>query len=287
MRDGLKSAGDVRFVQFPHPGKEHVVGRSGVRPWPRADKLHRRTFLQSAGRYRVARDGPDDDGDVAFWGEWEGEARLVTELDPMREGPRFLCIPNAHGQVPISIDGTPPQNTDPFVWGDNMAYIGCRQPSNRKLRQLGRGSLILFGSNLNRRFVLDTVFVVDGWIEHDCNTFEEKLSGIASDAHLRAGVAPFHGWGIKKTLRYYAGATSRDPVAGMYSFVPCLPAAGPRSGFARPALQLDGLIDPDLRMQARSSEPLVIATVADLWNEVVDQVTKSGLALATHLELPG
>jgi hypothetical protein len=286
VKDGLQSAGDVRFVQFPHPGKEHTVGPTGVRPWPRADELHRRTFLQSRAHYRLARDGTDEYGDVAFWGEWEGQAQLIAELDPVPEGPRFLCTPDPRGEPPASTDGTPPQNTDPFVWGEAMAYIGCRQPRNRKLRELGRGSLILFGSNLNGRFVLDTVLVVDGWAEHDCDSFTAKLDGIASEAHIRAGVAPFHGWGMKKALRYYAGATSRDSVEGMYSFVPCLPSAGKRIGFARPELHIDGLIDPDLRMQARSSKPLDPETVAELWNEVVNQVTRQGLALATQLELP-
>jgi len=55
-----------------------------------------------------------------------------------------------------------------------MAYIGCRQPRNRKLRELGRGSLILFGSNLNDRFDLDTVFVVDGWVEHDWRDIQRE-----------------------------------------------------------------------------------------------------------------
>jgi hypothetical protein len=284
VREGLRTEGDVRFVQFPHPGKEHAVCPSGIRPWPRADELHRRTFLQSPAQYRLEHDGPDEHGDVMFWGEWEGEARLVTELDPVPEGPRFLCTPNPRGEPPITTDGTPPQNTDPFVWGETMAYIGCRQPRNRKLRELGRGSLILFGSNLNDRFVLDTAFVVNGWAEHDCDTFSEKLDGIASEAHMRAGIAPFHGWGMKKTLRYYAAATAQAPVEGMYSFVPCLPSAG--RGFARPELHIDGFIDPDLRMQARSSKPLDPESVAELWNEVVDQVTGQGLALATQLELP-
>jgi hypothetical protein len=286
VREGLRTEGDVRFVQFPHPGKEHVVGPSGIRPWPRADELHRRTFLQSSAHYRLERDGLDEYGDVMFWGEWEGEARLITELDPIPEGPRFLCAPNPRGEPPITTDGTPPQNTDPFVWGETMAYIGCRQPRNRKLRALGRGSLILFGSNLNDRFVLDTVLVVHGWAEHHCDTFGENLCGIATDAHLRAGLAPFHGWGMRKTLRYYAGATPRDPVAGMYSFVPCMPSIGARFGFARPEITLDGLIDPDLRMQARSSEPLEAETIAELWNDVLHQVTRYGLGLATRLELP-
>jgi hypothetical protein len=288
VTDRLRSEGDVRFVQFPHPGKEHGVDASGVRRWPLGDKLHRRTFLQTPALYRTTLDGPDRRGEVAFWGEWEGEARLVSELEQRGEGPRFLCTPNPRGEKPVSPDGTPPQNTDPFVWGDAITYIGCRQPGNKKLRRLGRGSLILFGSNLGGRFVLDTVLVVAGWAEHDCDNFEEQLAELASDAHVRAGVAPFHGWGKKGTLRYYAGATPANPVCGMYSFVPCRLAAGAERGFARPAIKLDRLVAPNLRMEARSSDPLEPTRVAELWRDVVGQVLADPqqLALATRLDLP-
>jgi hypothetical protein len=289
LNEALSSEGDVRVVQFPHPGKEHSAGASGVRRWPSGNEPHRRTFLQNPALYRTTIDGPDQSGDVAFWGEWEGEARLIAELDPTMEGPRFLCAPNPHGQPPpVAADGTPPQNTDPFVWGDAIAYIGCRQPSNKKLRRLGRGSLILFGSNLGGRFVLDTVLVVAGWVEHDCETFEKKLAGVASEAHMRVGLAPFHGWGEEGVLRYYAGATPATAVSGMYSFVPCRPAADGQSGFARPAIELGEFVQPNLRQQARSSESLDVETVAGLWRQVVGQVLDRdrGLALATRLELP-
>lgn len=285
MNDRWRSEGDIRFVQFPHPGKEHNVDHSGVRGWRTGEKPHRRTFLQSPGIYRTTLTGPGRRGDVAFWGEWEGEARLITELERVPEGPRYLCAPDPLGQPPASIDGSPPQNTDPFVWGDTIAYIGCRQPTNKKLRGLGRGSLILFGSNLRGRFVLDTVLVVAGWAEHDCDTFEKALAGLSSEAHLRAGIAPFHGWGKKGTLRYYAGASPTTAVSGMYSFVPCRPVSGSRSGFPRPPIQLDGFIEPNLRQQARSSEPLDVADMVGLWRSVVSQVLDHDLALATRLEL--
>lgn len=280
----LDERGRRPFRQFPHPGKEHNVGPSDVRHWPRGDELHRRTFLQSPAVYRTTLDGPEQRGEVVFWGEWEGEARLITKLEPTAERPRF--VPNPHGDPPVAADGTPPQNTDPFVWGDAIAYMGCRQPSNKKLRGLGRGSLILFGSNLAGRFVLDTALVVAGWAEHDCDTFDEKLAGVASEAHMRAGLAPFHGWGEKGTLRYYAGATPANPVFGMYSFVPVRPADGATSGFARPPIELDRFIEPNLRQQVRSSEPVDLATVARLWRQVVGQVLDRELALATRLDLP-
>jgi len=52
------------------------------------------------------------------------------------------------------------QNTDPFVFGGEFRYSWCLQPSRRSLRDLDMGSVILFGSRVNWKFVLDTVFVL-------------------------------------------------------------------------------------------------------------------------------
>jgi len=53
------------------------------RAWKLGNENHRRTFLQSSGTYRFSGDGDDQEGVIAFWGEWEGAAELVTELDPV------------------------------------------------------------------------------------------------------------------------------------------------------------------------------------------------------------
>ena len=209
---------------------------------------------------------------------------FVRELTPEPQGPRWLCKPNPSGEPPRVVEhGPPPQNTDPFVWGDAISYTFCRQGGNQKLRRLGRGSLVLFGSNLAGSFVLDTVLVVDAWLEH---RKREDLVGLTSDAHMRATIEPMYGWGEDyRTFRLYFGATPKEPVEGMFSFVPCQPLDGDRSGFARPAIELDGLTDPNLRMQARVLEPGQ-ASMTSVWRSVVDQVLDQGLALATRLHLP-
>ena len=78
MTRRFRTDGDVRFVQFPHPGGEHQRPANGRRPWMPANMAHRRTFLQSESTYRLSPDGNDQHGPVAFWGEWEGEAQLRT-----------------------------------------------------------------------------------------------------------------------------------------------------------------------------------------------------------------
>ena len=139
---------------------------NGRRPWKLASDPHARTFLESPGTYRATAKGPNEHGSVAFWAEWEGAVKLVRELDPEPRGPRWLCRPDPTGPPPAAADGTPPQNTDPLCGETRSASHSVARLKTRRLRRLGRGSLILFGSTPAAGFVLDTVFVVDSWIEH-------------------------------------------------------------------------------------------------------------------------
>jgi hypothetical protein len=271
----LGTSRDVRLVQFPHPGPEHDMPPSGRRPWKRGTEDHARTFLLSPGTYRSAVHAEDQQSEVAFWGEWEGAVDLVTEVDRVPGGPRWLCRPDPNAALPPPGDGTPPQNTDPFVWGDAIRYTFCRQPGNGKLRRLARGSVILFGSSLDYRFVLDAVLVVAGWIEH---RRRDDLVGHVDETYMRATIDPMYGWGEdRRTYRLYLGATPDAPVDGMFSFVPCRPAAGTRTGFARPAIELDELINPNTRMQARMLE-VGLERIPELWRRVVETVRADGLA---------
>jgi hypothetical protein len=163
-----------------------------------------------------------------------------------------------------------------------MRYTFCRQPTNRKLRSLGRGSVILFGSSLHGKFVVDTVLAVAGWIEHRRT---RDLIGRTDDIHMRATIDPMYGWGEdERTYRLYVGATPGDSVNGMFSFVPCRPRISAEVGFARPSLEIEGVINPNLRMQATTldvSERWIRAA----WDAAVDTVQSAGLALATQLTL--
>ncbi len=281
----MSASSVLRIVQFPHPGPEHVPPPDGRRPWQRGIAPHRRTFLSSWGTYRWRAEGPDERGEIEFWGEWEGEATVERPLPGESPYPRWLCRPNPNGAPPESEDGSPPQNTDPFVWGDGFRYSVCRQPTNRKLRSLAPGSLILFGSSLGGEFVLDTVFVVADSTPHSRRTFRE-LARATSPVHMRATIEPCHGWqtDVETIFRMYIGATPLDTKAGMFSFVPCLPAKA--DGFPRPEIRLPGLINPNLRMAANCTEPSSLDEVAEVWREVVRQVFEAELALANRLDLP-
>lgn len=283
----LPTSGDVRVVQFPHPGGEHDMSRRQIREWQSGSASHRRTFLQVDGRFRESLDGPDVVGGLAAWVEWEAQACLICELDPVAGGPSWLCDPVVDGLAPTPEDGSPPQNTDPFVFGDRFRYTACRQPTNRKLRALGRGSLILLGSSVGGDFVLDTVFVVAEYIDHTATTYDGLPSSVSSDDHRRFTLDPWYGWGDDgTTYRLYLGATPDEPVEGMFSYVPCRPQAGDRSAFARPAIHLPPFVDPRVRMQARSSSVVEPKVVADAWRTVADSVMEAGLCFGTRFTLP-
>jgi len=103
---------------------------------------------------------------------------------------------------------------------------------------------------------------------------------------MRATLEPWHGWNNNLTFRLYFGATPANPVVGMYSFVPCQPAAGTRSGFPRPIIELQDLINPTRCRQAGSGKPQQLSALPAHWQNVTGQVLDAGLALATRLDLP-
>ena len=118
--------GDRFFVQFPHPGGEHVpVGNDMT--WNIAP--HRRKFLLARGRYLDA-DVDLHRGELMLWGEWEPPSCVVRRWPAHGRLPRVLHRP--HWFRPG--DAEPRQNTDPWIWGDAMLYSNCKQIVARRCR---------------------------------------------------------------------------------------------------------------------------------------------------------
>jgi len=161
------------FVQFLHPGKEHSPDAGSFKRWNRLEHQHKRKFLTSIGTYLA--DGRVEKGKILFWGEWEPESRVIREIaDPKPFFPRFFHEP--FYVLPRSYDGL--QNTDPFVFGERFLYAVCLQRPFPQLRLLSRGSVILFGScQGGSAFVLDTVFVVDHWLDYSKANYQDDLAG--------------------------------------------------------------------------------------------------------------
>jgi hypothetical protein len=273
------------FIQFLHPGGEHDPEVGRMKAWNAGN--HRRKFLKIPGRY-LSEKTPQD-GEIVFWGEWEPESLVVAEMeDPLPDGPRWIHDP--YYVTPASYRRL--QNTDPFVFGEQFHYTGCLQHTKKgptQLRYLARGSVILFGSCLHRSyFVVDTVFVVAGHVDHSKRDYRERLRGHVSATYDAVTLAPWYANTVErdKSHRLYDGATFEAPVEGMFSFVPCLPYEEHPRGFARPTIRIPDTIKDTHNQWVKLNPQAEVSDVKRLWDEVVRQVADQGLALGIEASLP-
>ena len=145
-----------KIIQFLHPSQEAF-------PTNADDKIiqwnnyitHRRKFLLSKGEY-INQDGVLKVDDLTFWGEWEPQSEILKIINQNSHLPNY---PNTPYLDPSVSERT--HTTDPYVFGKNFKYFICRQHANRHiLKSVEPGSIILFGSSINFKFCLDTLFVV-------------------------------------------------------------------------------------------------------------------------------
>ena len=273
------------FVQFIHPGGEHSPDAGDLKLWNR--DAHRRKFLKSRGRY-VA-NGKTKDGEIVFWGEWEAESSVLRRYEqPLPDGPGFLYQPYfvEHG------DGAWRQNTDPFVFGKRFHYTGCLQHVRRgptQLRYLAPGSVVLFGSCRRKsRFVIDTVFVVDDYVDHGATDWRHRLERRISDTYRAVTIEPWYSGTLPEgqSHRLYFGAIPERPVGWTFSFFPCQPQDDRGRGFARPEVYIPGYVTRHLTQGKKIARDLTLAELGELWQEVVRQVEEQQLALGVRAELP-
>jgi len=281
-------SGPVYVVQFPHPGREHNPGKQDLMPWN--TKSHARKFLRSPGDY-VAPDGSVGEADLVFWGEWEAPSRVVARWPRDGRLPRFLheplwAVPHAPGI----------QNTDPWVFGDRFLYSNCKQltahgnPS--ALQSLIPGSVVLFGSQLDDEFVLDTVFVVadhgTAYTPVEATALEVEdafrsctLLPLATGTHERFDLS-------RARFTLLRGAMHDAPVAGMFSFVPARLFDGADPRFARPAIHLpERYLNPRSRQSpsgGRTRRSLKEARW--VWESVRRQVFDAGCLLGWQFSTP-
>jgi hypothetical protein len=268
------------FVQFPHPGGEHRPSGE-LMEWN--ERPHGRKFLVTTGSCRQSPTGRDKHDQLTFWGEWEPPSRIIDQHIGAQPGsPRFLHEPLGSSASSLSC----PQNTDPLVLGEEFLYSNCRQVRNAKMRNLPIGSVVLFGSRLSRRFVVDTVFVVAraiGYRVADAadviSEFPELAKFVVRPLHLRDPEYDDFDFCL------YVGATPEQPVNSTFSFVPCRPLSHDEWGFPRPCVHIDGLVNENLAMQAKTSE-LDRRSAREKWRQVVAQITDQGCSLGHGLALP-
>jgi len=281
------------FVQFIHPGGEHEPDDGFHKGWN--TKAHKRKFLRQAGRH--VSNEKIEESDLLFWGEWEPESNAQRIDAPLPHGPRFIYEP--YYVVPKSYGGL--QNTDPFVFGQQFHYTGCQQRTTRgatQLRYLSKGSVILFGSCEDRSaFMLDTVFVVDHWIDHDRANYRQVGAEAVSQEYKEVTISPWYQeplvesiscaqTGSLETWRLYFGVIYDKPLHGMYSFFPCQPYEAESKGFARPKISLRGVITDNLNQGKKLTEQQDLDEMKLLWDKVAEQVEKHGLAFGVYAQMP-
>ena len=289
----------IAFVQFIHPGEEsRPTGRSesDLIPWNHGS--HKRKFLRQPGWYME--NGQLVHDELTFWGEWEPQSRIERIDNPIESGyPHVIHRPVLDLNEPKrDAQGRCRQNTDPFVFHERFLYRCCKQTSKRGQTQLAHlrpGSIVLFGSRVNKRFAIDTVFVVG-----DFRDYYDQKGGIRFDPNLQAyaeivgvglhnsrcrngsgcgnnsGCGKHSGCGIKPSkMCLYYGASPESPYEGMYSFVPCKRLSDNAQGWARPTLTRDdmrniyaGCITDNLSQGVKYCREATLEGNAAAWNRI-------------------
>jgi len=273
-------------IQFIHPGSEHRLGKDGWTPWNRS--MHQRKFLLSSGS-SVGPSGDRTNGDIVFWGEWEAPSRRVYAWDQEGTLPQNLVVPVFPGKA-LPVDGL--QNTDPYVFGDAFKYTLCKQSrrtgKSTFLANLAPGTLILFGSKVRQKFALDTAFVVDeNPIAHSALSWKSELSHL-SDVYRSVTLEPMY-WDKntkpETVFRLYTGAKIDAPVHGMHSFFPCIKSTVEPTRFARPSINLPGIINHALMMGEKRTE-MNLSQIEQTWKLVASQVLSQELSLGLSATEP-
>ena len=258
------------------------------------DNPHARSFFQANG-VRLSDDGPATER-LWAWGEWEAEAIVLRSLNGGDGRPTNLFEP--HWVRKDSFENL--HNTDPFVFG-GFYYTDCKQgtsPSLQGMLELDVGSVIIFGSASGRgSWVLDTVFVVSDYIDHNVSNYQERLHNRVPAGYDQVVLGPTYGeHSDRRDLprRLYIGATFSEPLDGMFSFFPCS-APGDSTGFARPEIRLSPVLTNEyfnpklargMKGHGKSAAALPLAKVNALWNEVRDQVRANGCELGVWADVP-
>jgi hypothetical protein len=250
---------------------------------------HKRKFMRTAGTSLDATDEVHA-GEVLFWGEWEPPSTVELLEAPSPDYPRYLHRPLLEQLTEFAGH----QNTDPFVFGDTFLYTGCQQWRGKphghpvQLRYLLPGSIILFGSCSDDRFLLDTAFVVRDFIDHDRDDYRDALRGAVPDAYWTVTLGLWYaGPPDGRSFRLYRGASPANAVNGMFSFFPCLRADGPVTrGFPRSDLSALSCVNPRLRQGWSATKLGDLAQVADVWHSVRQAVLAQGCELGVRAAIP-
>lgn len=314
------------IIQFSHPGAEMNLSKqspkngkayifnddskTGRRFWNTEDN-HKRKFMKHHGQYiGYIEDQPKYHNSLYFWGEWEPPSKFAlteNKFSNSTKQPHAVHAPffsmegisqnkakgkatgfNSKQQGCGKIKGIC-HNTDPFVFGDHFYYTNCKQKESgkgKKMLDLPSQSIILFGSEYQDGFVLDTVFVVDS-----SETVKEyyKHNGEYPEI-LRKATIDLNG-GLQKWHKLYKGRMydCENPDSELnkqpFSFVPCKINCE-NSGFQRPVIN-----HKKFHLQKLGAKSVLHSieghhSEGEFWNELVNDLKKEGVLLGVRLSMP-
>lgn len=224
--------GKPTTIKFYHAGSERKLTsleiNNKMASWNTA-KDHSRKYFEVEGEYLTSLSSNIHAGDIGFWGEWEAESNIIRSLNPNNNMlPQYIHQPIPPSTTPRS-RGTTFLNTDPCVFGDNFLYSNCKQSTFKSLQNLDIGDVIVFGSQKQGDFLLDTVFVVGNIIKFNRRNQHLSIGNRVNSwyYHLTLNL-------LNSNYTLYIGATYRNPINSMFSFFPCVLSAQHSSGFFRP-----------------------------------------------------
>jgi hypothetical protein len=246
---------------------------------------------------------------LVFWGEWEAPSTYTKTDNKGGDLPKFITEPYYYM-------GNELRNSDPFVFGNLFYYSICQQGHSPQLRALEQGDIILFGSCVNKKFVMDTLFVVDDffpYLKKNIKSLKKNVNEVFYDATL---LPILKSETVKKVsftekdgkhkpdcsdydkvidcitddndqYRVYKGLMYKDQerFGNIFSYVPAVSLDKNPNGFARPNIVLDKIITQNLTQGFK-----VTAHTKDegiqIWKKITEQVKAKGLGLMVECELP-
>ena len=304
----------ISIVEFTHPGRQLYIHSTrpsskftflndektiGIRHWNQDSSGHYRKFLLSKGKFLTGIRSPVQETSLLFWGEWEPQSyfKILDNSDKL--------LPNAIHQ-PVFFDSAytkkerknfsssckPSErtilyhNTDPYVFSDHFYYSNCKQASRVFLKHLDTYSLILFGTEYNNYFVLDTVFVINQYFSSlNYNSYKQSLDPLLKESTLDLGKLYLEN---DNELILYQGLMQSDKKE-IYSYVPCKLEKGNEKGFKRPILDIKkhklqgfGAGSVSYRIEKNITREEVIR----YWNSITLDVLKQGFYLGVQIDNP-
>ena len=283
-----------QIIQFLHPGPEAILPRGlNILPW-NCGNIHKRKFLLSKGKY--VSNNSEEDACLTFWGEWEPQSYVERLPNLGQHYPSYLNRPFLDVTVPDRC-----HNTDPYVFGVSFKYFICQQGVKKILRNLDPLSLILFGSCIEGKFCLDTLFVVSDRQVKYKKTKVNKL-GKKNTVFYPASIEPLLNEkycekikcnSVEDEYTYYEGITFNDrkQFKNIFSFAPSMIYKNQNDtnfAFQRPAIEIPEIISPrqTQSINGNGGRNYSVEEIVNVWHKIVDTINKKNLVLGTHFEEP-